>query len=381
MAVLVCGLCGLLAVYVIAGYPLLLAVLSWLRPRPWQREFQPLPVTVLMPVRDGERWLRAKLESLLALDYPAGLLRILVLSDGSTDGTAAIARDYSHRGVECHELPPGGKGAALNAGLELVNEGVLFLTDVRQQLSPNSLRDLVACLGDPSVGVASGELILRDGDSGATRNVGLYWKYEKFIRRRQALLDSVPGATGAIYIIRRELARPLPPDILLDDVFLPFGALRQGYRVVFEDRALAYDDTATLDAEFGRKVRTQGGVWQLLRLEPWLLGPSNRIWLHFLSHKVGRLVLPFALALFLLASFWTPEPWRYLLLAGQAFFYGLAIVDAVLPEGNPLKRATGPIRTFVTLMLAAAAGLRVFWVPAQDLWRPAKSAKPMVYPG
>jgi len=369
MASLVCWLCGLLAVYVVAGYPLLLALLVRWAAHPWRRHFQPLPVTVLLPVRNGERWLKAKLDSLLALDYPMDKLRILVLSDGSTDGTAAIARAYSGRGVEIHELPAGGKAAALNAGLALVNDGVLLMTDVRQELSSNSLRDLIACLGDPAVGVASGELILRDGASGETRNVGLYWKYEKFIRRRQALLDSVPGATGAIYVIRRELARPLPADVLLDDVFLPVGALRQGFRVVFEERALAYDDTATLDAEFGRKVRTQGGVWQLLWLEPWLLGPGNRIWIHFLSHKVGRLLLPFALAGFLIASPWTPAPWPYLLLGGQALFYGLALLDLMLAEGSLLKRVSGPVRTFVTLLLAAAVGIRVFWVPARELWR------------
>ncbi|HEU0119520.1 MAG TPA: glycosyltransferase family 2 protein [Bryobacteraceae bacterium] len=373
MAAAICWACGLFVFYVLAGYPLCLAVLARLRPRPWQRRFVPMPVTVLMPVRNGERWLRDKLESLLALDYPADLLRILVLSDGSTDATAAIARSYAGRGVECQELPPGGKGAALNAGLASVQEGALLMTDVRQQLSRNSLRDLVACLGDPAVGVASGELILRDGASGETRNVGLYWKYEKFIRRRQALLGSVPGATGAIYVIRRELARPLPPDILLDDVFLPVGAIRQGYRVVFEDRAIAYDDAATLDAEFGRKVRTQGGVWQLLRLEPWLLSPANPIWLHVLSHKAGRLLLPFALLAFLLASPWTPAPWPALLLGGQGLFYGLAFLDSLLREGSPLKRATGPLRTFVTLLLAAAAGIRVFWTPARDLWRPPAS--------
>jgi len=369
MALIVCGLCGLFAVYIVAGYPLLLALLARWFPRPWQRRFEPLPVTVLMPVRNGERWLKAKLDSLLALDYPADKLRILVLSDGSTDGTVAIARAYSYRCVECYDLPAGGKAAALNAGLKLVQDGVLFMTDVRQQISPNSLLDLVACLGDPAVGVASGELILHDNDKGETRNVGLYWKYEKFIRRRQALLDSVPGATGAIYVIRRELARPMPPDVLLDDVLLPVWALAKGFRVVFEERALAYDNTATLDAEFSRKVRTQGGLWQLLQMEPWLLGPRNRIWLHFLSHKVGRLLLPFALAAFLLASPWTPLPWRYPLLGGQGLFYGLALLDPALPEGNPLKRLSGPVRTFVTLLLAAAVGIRVFWVPARKLWR------------
>jgi hypothetical protein len=220
--------------------------------------------------------------------------------------------------------------------------------------------------------VASGELMLLDDGTGETRNVGLYWKYEKFIRRRQALVDSVPGATGAIYVIRRDLARTMPAEVLLDDVYLPAGALQQGFRVIFEDRALAFDKTATLEAEFGRKVRTQAGMWQLLRLQPWLLGPGNRIWLHFVSHKVGRLLLPFALAGFLFASPWTPGPWPWMLLVGQGLFYGAALLDPLLELSNPLKRVTGPIRTFTTLLLAAVVGLRVFWVPARDLWGQAK---------
>jgi len=377
IAAIVCWICGLTAVYVLIGYPALLALLARLRPRPWRKEFHPLTVTVLLPVRNGERWLPAKLETLRALDYPPGKVQILVLSDGSTDGTAAIARAHAANGVELVELPPAGKAAALTAGLERATGEVLFLTDVRQPLSRNSLRDLVACLGDPSVGVASGELILRDGESGETRNVGMYWKYEKFIRRRQALAGSVPGATGAIYVMRRELARPLPPDLLLDDVYLPMGALRRGYRIVFEESAIAYDDTATLGAEFGRKVRTQGGVWQLLRLEPWLLGSGNPIWLHFISHKVGRLALPFALAGVLVASPWITAPWNYALAAAQGLFYGLAAADRWIADSNPLKRLSGPASTFTVLLLAAAVGLRVFWTPAKDLWRPAGPVKPV----
>lgn len=370
VAATICLLCGLFAAYVLAGYPLCLALLARWRGRPWRREFHPLAVTALLPVRNGERWLAAKLDTLLRLDYPADKLRILVLSDGSTDRTAEIARSYAGRGVELLELSSGGKSAALTAGLAQATGEAVFLTDIRQELSPNSLRDLVACLGDPQVGVASGELILRDGNGQEQRNVGLYWKYEKFIRRRQALLDSVPGATGAIYVIRRELTRPLPADVLLDDVYLPMGALRRGYRVVFAESALAYDDTVPLGAEFGRKMRTQGGLWQLLWLEPWLLGPENRIWLHFVSHKLGRLLLPFVLAVLLVASAWLDDPWRLVLLVGQGVFYGLAAIDGWVGEGNPCKRLTSPARTITVLLLAAVAGVRVYWTPAQQLWRP-----------
>jgi hypothetical protein len=99
-------------------------------------------------------------------------------------------------------------------------------------------------------------------------------------------------------------------------------------------------------------MRTQGGLWQLLWLEPWLLGPGNRIWLHFVSHKLGRLLLPFVLAVLLVASAWLDDPWRLVLLVGQGVLYGLAAIDGWVGEGNPCKRLTSPARTIT----ACAAG-------------------------
>src|SRR5205085_1070151 len=103
---------------------------------------------------------------------------------------------------------------------------------------------------------------------------------------------SIPGATGCIYAMRRNLAVPLPSGVLLDDVFLPFAAFFKGFRLILEPAAKAYDSPTSLDTEFRRKVRTQAGVYQLLRYYPQLLGPGNRMWLDFCSHKLGRLALP-----------------------------------------------------------------------------------------
>ena len=180
------------------------------------------------------------------------------------------------------------------------------------------------------------------------------------------------GATGSIYAIRRELAVPIPSDILLDDVYLPFTAVFSGSRVYFEDQAKAYDLPTALKSEFWRKVRTQAGVYQILFRFPALLWPGNRRFVHFLSHKVGRLLLPFAMMAAAVSSFGLPDPLRAAAIAAQALFYLLALSDPVIPEKNPLKRFSAVTRAFVVLVAAALCALAVFILPAQRLWKETK---------
>jgi cellulose synthase/poly-beta-1,6-N-acetylglucosamine synthase-like glycosyltransferase len=356
--------------YTLVGYPMLLALLARFRSRPVYRKFEPKTVTVLLPVRNGERWLRAKLESLLALDYPAELVEILVISDGSTDGTEAIAREFAAGGrVHLLRIGGGGKAVALNAGLERARGELLFLTDVRQALEPKSLRNLVSCFADPSVGAASGELVIRDGATREEVSVGLYWKYELWLRKHESRVDSVMGATGCIYAMRRELARPLPPGTLVDDMFLPLAAFFRGYRIILDDTAKAFDYPAALDTEFRRKVRTQAGVYQIVRLYPQLLTGRNRMWLAFVSHKLARLLLPFALLLIAATSFALDAPWRLPVLLAQALLYGTALLDTVVPEGLPVKRLSAPLRSFVVLLAAAFCAAFVLFRPPNEIWK------------
>jgi cellulose synthase/poly-beta-1,6-N-acetylglucosamine synthase-like glycosyltransferase len=370
MASLVFVAAALFLLYVLAGYPLLLAVLA--RGRgchgPVSKNFSKRTVTILLPVGNEERWIRAKLESILALDYPRELVEILVISNGSTDGTAAIAREFAAQGVALISIPERGKALALNAGMRQARGEILFFTDVRQQLDPAALRELVACFGDPSVGVASGELIIRDGASREEAFVGLYWRYEKWIRRRLSHVDSVLGATGCIYAMRRDLAVEMPKDTLLDDVYLPLAAFFRGYRIILDEDAKAFDVPTALNTEFPRKVRTLAGVYQVTRQYPKLLGPSNRMWFHFVSHKLGRQLLPFALLAVLASSFWLPPFWARLALSLQAVFYALALIDFRIPDRWLLKRLSSPIRTFVTLMIAALRSLSYFFVPSNRFW-------------
>jgi biofilm PGA synthesis N-glycosyltransferase PgaC len=355
--------------YVLAGYPLLVAALARRRGRPVRKSFEPRTVTVLLPVRNGEPWLRDKLRSILSLDYPRELVQVLVISDGSTDRTEEIAREFAAQGVELLSIQAGGKALALNAGMARARGEILFFTDVRQALAPDSLRNLVACFADPEVGAASGELIIREGDTQEEAHTGLYWRYEKWIRKRLSRLDSVMGTTGCIYAMRASLAVPLAPGTILDDVNLPLGAFFRGYRVILDESARAFDFPTSLKTEFRRKVRTLAGVYQTIGAFPALLGPANRMWIHFVSHKLGRLILPWALVSAAASSFFLPAGYRDLALAAQAAGYALALADPLVPERFPLKRLTSPVRTFVVLMAAALCAVSILFLPRQALWK------------
>jgi cellulose synthase/poly-beta-1,6-N-acetylglucosamine synthase-like glycosyltransferase len=359
-----------LILYVLIGYPVLLACYAKLRPKPVQKELDTPPrLSIVIPVRNGAFWIAPKLNSLLASQYPPDLLTIWVVSDGSTDGTNAIVADFGDPRVHLLALPPSGKATAVSAALERVSDDIVVLTDVRQAFDPQALARLAACFKDPQVGVVTGELVIREGESSEEYNTGLYWRYEKWIRRNLNRVDAMLGATGAIYAIRRELATPIPPETLLDDVYLPFIAAFQGFRIYFEDAAKAYDFPTSLQSEFRRKVRTQAGIYQILMNFPGLLWPGNRRFIHFLSHKIGRLLLPFAMIAALGSSFFIGGPWREIALGGQVLFYGAALIDPIIPEGTAPKRITAVIRAFLVLITAAFCAIVVFFLPAQHLWK------------
>jgi cellulose synthase/poly-beta-1,6-N-acetylglucosamine synthase-like glycosyltransferase len=357
------------ALYVLFGYPLLLSVRASLREKPIARSSLHEPtVSILLAVRNGDRWARQKLRNLLALEYPRAKVQILVADDGSDDQTAACVKEFAGEGLELVSLSPGGKAAALNALLPRATGEIVFFTDVRQELEPQSLRRLVACFADPQVGAASGELLIRRGATSLEESVGMYWRYEKWIRKNLSRVDSLMGATGCIYAMRRSLISPMPPDTLLDDVYLPLQAFFAGYRVVMEEGARAYDAPTQLNAEFRRKVRTLAGVYQVMGLCPKLLTPSNRMLLDFVSHKAARLLLPFALMLAAAASCALPAGWRAAALTAQAGFYGLALADEWLPESSRLRKVSSPARTFVVLMTASVYAISILFVPARRLW-------------
>jgi poly-beta-1,6-N-acetyl-D-glucosamine synthase len=318
-----------LAAWVLVGWPLFLAFLAKRSPKPVRKEAITPPVSFLVCVRDGGVHLEAKLNSIADLDYPAEAMEIIVASDGSSDNTEDIARAWKDKGVRLLSLPRAGKCTALSAALRAATHNIVIITDVRQALERDSVRLLVRSFADAKVGAVSGELRIRGGDSSEEANIGAYWKFETWIRNQLSEVGSMLGATGPFYAIRRPLTRDLPADILLDDMYLPLHVYFQGFRLVMEPKAVAWDYPTSLEKEFGRKVRTLGGNWQLLQHYPQLLAPTHPMWIHYLSYKLGRMLLPLFLLGALVSSLLLSSPWREAALLLQAAGYGVAFLEPV----------------------------------------------------
>ncbi len=361
--------------YVYVGYPLLLAIWARVadrRPRVTQFEHGRWPsITVVVAARNEAQRLRARLANLIEQDYP-GPRQIIVVSDGSTDEPLRAVAPFG-RDVQLIELPPGGKPAALNAGAMAARGEILVFADARQRFAPGALRALVANFADPQVGGVTGELVLDcevgAADSTIGEGIGLYWKYEKWLRRNESRVWSTLGATGAIYAMRRSLWQPLPASSLLDDVLAPMRAVLAGSRVIFEETAVAYD-RASRDAaaESRRKTRTLAGNYQILAHEPRLLLPiANPVWLQYVSHKVGRLIVPWALIAVLVSSaILAPSAWFYVAaLAAQLAFYALAAAGAWF---NVRERLSRVAFTFVMMNYSAVAGLAALR-RGREVWR------------
>lgn len=344
--------------YIYLGYPLLLAAWARLDPRPVRKAsasdaYAWPSITIVLAARNESALLPGRLANLLDLSYP-GHRDIVVVSDGSTDGSSeavvefAQARQLDTATIRIVNMPAGGKPLALNAGVASATGEILVFADARQRFSTQALVELAANFSDERVGGVTGELMLDCEEADATDSsigdgVGLYWKYEKWMRRNESAVWSTLGATGAIYALRRRLWRPLPAETLLDDVLAPMTAVLQGYRIIFEERAVAYDRASPdAGAESRRKVRTLAGNYQILAQQPRLLLPVvNPVWIQYLSHKVGRLLVPWALLLtFISSALLAPSSWLYAsALTVQIGFYGLAGLGALM-EWRSYRKAS-----------------------------------------
>lgn len=363
-----------IAGYILIGYPILLALWRGERAPAVAKDLAHQPgISVILAVYNGAAFVGPKLDSILAQDYPPERVQILVVSDGSTDATEALVRGYAGRGVELISAPHAGKASAVNRALARASHQILFFTDVRQPLDRMALRHLAANFADPTVGGVTGELRLTQPGSGEQADMDLYWRYELWARGIHSSIDSIFASTGCIYAMRRSLAAPLPPDTLSDDAILPLRAFLAGYRVVFDPQAIATDYPALSNTEFRRRCRNLAGLWQTFVRLPALFGPRDRMRIHFLSHKFGRLMLPWAILLILAASVALPASWfRTDVLLSDAALFGLALVDRLVPSWFPLKRLTSPARTFVVMNAASLYAVSVFFTPAGRMWIPTR---------
>lgn len=339
--------------YAYAGYPLLLRIVGRRKPT-FCKPLMP-SVSVVIAARNEAHALPAKLASLRAQLYPKDMLEIIVASDGSTDRTPELLRQAGDDVLPVILEPGLGKAGALNCAVKRASGEILVFLDVRQSLDPNALAELTSCFADPTVGAVSGELMLETAaGTPSPDGLGLYWKIEKLTRKLESETGSVVGATGAIYAIRRELYQPIPLGTLLDDVLIPMQVARAGRRVIFHSAAIARDRIFPDGSkEFGRKVRTLTGNYQLLRLAPWLLTPGNPLLFRFISHKLLRLAVPLLLLIVLVTAALAASPFYTFAFALQVLFYVAALVGYLSPAARH-QRPVAIAYTFTMLNVAAA---------------------------
>jgi cellulose synthase/poly-beta-1,6-N-acetylglucosamine synthase-like glycosyltransferase len=316
--------------YAYVGYPLLLLLLRALAPRPVRAGDVFPPLSIVIAVHNGASELRAKLEQTLALDYP-GEREILVSSDGSTDDTEAVARDFAARGVVLiANAERRGKEAAQAAAIAKAKGELLVFTDVSAALEPAALRALVRPFADPGVGCVSSEDVVE-----VSGGEGVYVRYEMALRALESEAATLIGLSGSCFAIRRTLCDPWPTD-LASDFRCALEAARRGLRAVSEPAArVRFGVTRAPSEEWARKVRTVRRGLAVLASYRGLLAPRHgRAALALWSHKVARFTSPFALIVLLLASAWAAprSGVAAALLAAQLLFYGVGTLALLAPS-------------------------------------------------
>lgn len=290
--------------YVHIGYFLLLFVLGSRR-RPLGDTMAELPrVSLIIPAHNEEKVLTAKLENALALDYPDDRLEILVASDGSSDRTNDMASAATNRGVKLLAFAERrGKASVLNDAVQSASGTILCLCDANVMFHPDALRHLVMRLADQRVGAVTGDVRLASHEANFGQGESFYYMIEKRLQEAESNLGSLMGVDGGMYVLRRELFRPLPPDTILDDFVLSMQVIRQGHRVAYEPRAIAEESgTPLARQEYRRRVRVSAGAVQSLKRRQWPpIARPIEVW-QYVSHKLLRWLGPLWLVLLMVAS-------------------------------------------------------------------------------
>jgi glycosyl transferase family 2 len=359
-----------LAAYAYAGYPLLLA--AWAAFRPPRRGPGPagspavLPrLSMIIPAYNEEQVIARKIRNSLELDYPADLLEIVVVSDGSNDATEAEARGAAGSRARLVFLQDRqGKTACINAVLPDLRGDIVVFTDANAYFQSDALRELVSPFAEPGIGCVMGELrYAPEGSLNSSLGEGLYWRYENLIKERESRLGSTIVGNGAIYAMRKSLCRPLPREVEAD-VANPLLALSAGHRVIFRRSARCRESPAeTVREEFGRKTRIITN-----QLTSYLHGwrefrpmPAGAVF-QIVSHKVMRWLVPLFLA-GMLAGSAASRAGRLLdvLLALQILFYGAALAGwGIESAGRAVPRAFFLPYYFTAVNLASVKGIADF---------------------
>ncbi|MBW8823332.1 MAG: glycosyltransferase family 2 protein [Xanthomonadales bacterium] len=366
-------ICVAVPVYAYLGYPLLVRFLARTRERaiPGPAEAWP-DITVVIAAHNEEARISGRVRDILAQDYPPDRLQVIVVDDGSSDATAQAADVGDPRCRVIRLARNGGKALALDTALRSVATPITAFADARQRFAPGTLRALVQPFSDPQVGAVAGELRIRDEHGGGS-GLGLYARIESRLRHDESAFGWLHGVSGAIHALRTPLFATMPAGTILDDMWLPLHVVFAGKRVAMSDRAIAWDSApAHHGEEFRRKVRTLAGNWQLIARLPRLLLPwRNPVWFAWYSHKLSRLLAPWAMVGALLACMLSPDSMYRALLLTQCLGYGFAMLAIAWPGMARRLPLAATAATF--LMLNAASLLSLPAALSRDsrqLWRP-----------
>lgn len=349
--------------YIYLGYPLVLAGIARLWPARIDRDDRYFPeITLLISAFNEEHVIEAKLNSSLALDYPLERLKIVVVSDGSTDATNQLVRKYAPRGIRLIAFDSNrGKISALNDAMTQISSEIVVFSDANAIYDRNALRKLVRNFNDPSVGVVSGKVMLLNDALSYGTSEKIYYYIEHFIQEKEGATGTLVGADGAMYAIRRELFRPPPADTILDDFVISMNIARQGYRVIHEREAIGFErNLLELNDEFRRKARIISGGFQcLLRNDTIPTSSQPLLLFNFISHKLlrwfsGLLFIPL-LALLILSH--NTEKVSNLPLSIALYFMLGAAALAVFGQIVPMVRRIIPINILHYVFMLALASL------------------------
>jgi len=352
--------------YTYVGYPLLITLIAWLRPRNIQRAHREPSVTIIITAYNEERALATKLENTLALDYPRDLIEIIVASDCSNDKTDEIARSFADRGIKLHRQPERlGKTAAQNATVEKARGEIIVFSDATSFYQPDVLRKMMPNFADASVGCVAGRLVYVDpSDSRVGRGAKSYWGYETFLKRRESRACSLIGASGCLYAVRRSAYVPLYNEAC-SDFIIATKMIEQGLSTIYEPDAICTEETNQRhDNELKMRVRIIAQTFTDLWRHRSMMNPlrSGFYAVELFSHKVMRYFVPFFLvALFASsAALSSTAPLYEILFAAQAAGYSCAAFAWLLENLGVRSRILALPHYFVLANVASVIALFQF---------------------
>ena len=367
-----------LIVYTHMLFPALVLLRGMLIHRPYKSaEITPY-ISVIIAAHNEARTIGAKLDNILTLDYPRDCLEVLIVSDGSNDGTDAIVQRYASHGIKLISLPRGGKACALNAAVTASAADILVFSDANSMFAPSALRALVRPFADPDVGGVAGNqcYLTEQGNSPTSDGEHIYWNFDRRLKHFQSQAGSATSATGAIYATRRSLFRTIPPGVT-DDFVTSTSVIAQGYRLIFASQAIAYEPAAaSTSVEFSRKVRLMTRGLRATAVMRELLNPFRYGFyaIQLFSHKILRRLVVFPLLALLLVS---PLLWHHGLPYQSALVLQLSLYSSATLGGLLAKTRFGRAKLLSVpffFVMGNAAALVATWNVLQgrriDRWQP-----------